>query len=185
MQKLSNQPLRTYRQILPHILFGGIAMQTCFCSVFLCGIPVSVLGMLGAAALLTAADLPFSCYHVIAVLPLLCGCLLSGYRAGKAARRNGWQNGFAAALLLTAIWYAAACFFCRRSFLPVLLILSLPCGMLGGVLGVNTKLPLPKRRHHGAVRIPRGILLGCKAAAGRRRARRNQTASGRDDAKNC
>lgn len=160
-------------------------MRALFRSVLFAGLPVSVFGMLCFAAILTAADLPGSCYHAAAALPLLCGCLLSGFRAGKAIRRNGLRCGLCAAFLLTAIWYAAACILCRRLLLPVLLLLTMPCGMLGGVFGVNTKLPLPKRRLHGAERLSCRILLSCKTAEGKRRAKRNQGKTDAGKLENC
>lgn len=154
-------------------------------SVLLCGVPVSCAGMLGTAALLTVTDAPYFCFRAGAVLPLLCGAFLAGFRAGKRIRRNGLRCGASAAFLLTLLWYAAVCIWIRRIGVPRLLLLTVPCGMLGGVLGVNTKLPLPQRHSHAASGVPRRLSLSCKAAAGKRRARRNPSKSGAEQPKNC
>ena len=147
-------------------------MRAVLFAVLFCGIPVSVLGFLAVAALLTAADMPGFVYSISAALPVLTGCLSAGYFAGKQARRGGLRCGLLAAFLLTALWYAAARILFGRCRL-LLLLLTLPCGMLGGVSGVNTKLPLPHRKLPAIRRIPLRLTFAHRIRQGVHRARRN------------
>lgn len=151
---------------------GGNRMREILCAVLLCGIPVSLLWMLAAAALLTAVDLSFVYYSAAAAIPLLCGCILAGYRAGKRLRSGGLRCGLLTALLLSALWYAAVCILSRRLHSPALFLLSLPSGMFGGVCGVNIRLPMPERRLHTARRIPLQLALSQNAATEIRRVSR-------------
>lgn len=112
------------------------------------GLPVSVLCMLGTAALLTVPDLPLRMYPVFAAVPVLCGCFSAGFSAGRRRRSHGIGTGLACALLVTALWYAASFAATRRTGAPVLLSAAVPCGICGGICGVNTALPLPHRRAH-------------------------------------
>ena len=76
------------------------------------------------------------------------GCFAAGYSAGKRRRRGGIVCGSMPALLLSAVWYAAACVLAGRLRMPWLLTVLLPAGICGGICGVNTKLPEPRRRPH-------------------------------------
>ena len=156
-------------------------MRDLIFAVLCSGLPASLLGMLGAAALLTVFDLPFPYHTAAATVPLLSGCFLAAYRAGRRQRRGGLHCGFLAAFLLTALWYAAACILSRRLYLPVILLLSLPCGMLGGVCGVNTRLPVPHRRLHAAKHLSGQLLLSHDAKSGLRRAKRKRTVQQTDE----
>ena len=114
----------------------------------LAGVPISAAGMLGTAALLTAVELPLRLYPVFAAIPLLCGCFFSGFCAGKSRRHGGVFCGAAAACCLTAMWYLFICFRQERPQLPVLLLITVPAGMIGGICGVNTVQPVPHGRSH-------------------------------------
>lgn len=114
----------------------------------LAGMPVTLLGMLTAAGMLTVFDLPLRYYPSAAAIPLLTGCFAAGYSAGKRRRRGGIVCGSMPALLLSACWYAAACLLTGRLRSPLLLTVLLPAGISGGICGVNTKLPEPHRRPH-------------------------------------
>ena len=117
------------------------------------GVPVSVLGMLAEAAVLTIPDLPQQLYPAAAAFPVLCGCFAAGYAAGRRRRANGIGTGTVTALLLTALWYAAALCLTEHAGKPVLLFAAIPSGMCGGICGVNAALPLPHGRMHGLQRI--------------------------------
>jgi putative membrane protein (TIGR04086 family) len=151
-------------------------MRAVLFAVLCSGIPASLLGMLTAAALLTAFDLPPAFHLPAAAVPLLIGCFLSGFRSGRMLRSGGLHCGFLAALLLSALWYAAACLTAHRLYPPVLLLLSLPSGMCGGVCGVNTRLPAPRRRSHTAKRLPQRLVLSYNTRTGIRRAKKHHTA---------
>lgn len=117
---------------------------------FFFGLPVSVLLMLCMAAGLTAADLPMQSYHILAVLPVMSGCFAAGYMSGRRGRRRGILCGLLSALMLCGIWLAAACLLAGRLRLPLWSAAALPCGCCGGVLGVNTRLPMPLPHSHRA-----------------------------------
>lgn len=119
----------------------------------LTGLPVSAAGFAGLTVLLTAADLPLRLYPAAACIPLLLGCLCAGFSAGRTARLHGIRCGSLAALLLSAVWYAAVCIITGTLRSPMLLCVLLPAGAAGGILGVNTRLPLTKRRSHLAARL--------------------------------
>lgn len=146
-------------------------MREIWFSVIFCGIPATVFGMLAAAALLTYIELSGVYYTAAAAIPLLGGCLLCGRVAGKRLRRGGIRCGLLSALLLTSLWYAAACLLAGRLFVPMLSILTLPCGVIGGICGVNTRLPLPHKRMHTAQQFPQRLMLSRQAASGIRRVR--------------
>ena len=117
---------------------------------FFFGLPVSVLLMLCMAAGLTAADLPMQSYHILAVLPVMSGCFAAGYMSGRRGRRRGILCGLLSALMLCGIWFAAACLLAGRLRIPLWSAAALPCGCCGGVLGVNTRLPMPLPHSHRA-----------------------------------
>lgn len=119
----------------------------------LTGLPVSAAGFAGLTVLLTASDLPLRLYPAAACIPLLAGDFCAGFSAGKKARLHGIQCGSLAALLLSVLWYAAVCITTGTLHSPLLLCIMLPTGAAGGILGVNTRLPLTKRRVHLAARI--------------------------------
>ncbi len=141
-------------------------------SCLLIGLPLSVLGTFGTAALLSRIELPFVYYPAAAAFPLLCGCFASGYAAGKHLRHDGLCCGLTAALLLTGIWYLSVSLLTEQFRIPLLIFLTLPCGMCGGACGVNTALPEPRRRSHGIrhMQITAGMLPDRMQM---RRARRN------------
>ena len=114
----------------------------------LAGIPVSAGLFCCTAALMTAADLPPGTEPAAAMLPLLAGCFVSGEAAARRLRRRGLQAGACSALLLTGIWYAAACIVLHRLLLPFALLLTVPAGMLGGMTGAALNAPRIRRRTH-------------------------------------
>ncbi|HBI84728.1 MAG TPA: TIGR04086 family membrane protein [Ruminococcus sp.] len=121
-------------------------MRVVFLSVLRIGLPVSLGGWLTAGLLLTAADLPDMMLSVLALLPLLTGCLLSGCAAARARRSAGLLTGICTALLLTALWYMAGCILRGRLCAPAPFPAAVLCGCAGGIRGVNLRAPLPKKR---------------------------------------
>lgn len=134
----------------------------------LTGLPVSAAGFAGLTVLLTAADLPLRLYPAAASIPLLAGCFCAGFSAGKAARLHGIRCGSLAALLLAALWYAAVCITAGMLRSPMLLCVLLPAGAAGGILGVNTPLPLTKRHSHLPARLQTGTALLLRHRPGHR-----------------
>ena len=125
----------------------------------LAGLPVSAACLAGLTFLLTAADLPLRLYPAAAGIPLLAGCFCAGFSAGKRQRLHGMLCGSLSTLLLAAFWYAVSCITAGALRSPALLCILLPAGAAGGVCGVNTKLPLPKRRTHLPARLRAGTTL--------------------------
>jgi putative membrane protein (TIGR04086 family) len=125
----------------------------------LSGLPVSLILTAALAALLTAFDLPLLWYPAAAALPLLAGCFCAGFTAGKAARFHGLRCGAAAAFLLCLLWYAAVCITGGGLRNPLLMLIALPCGMCGGICGVNTRQPVPRRHSHTALHLRENAVL--------------------------
>ena len=123
------------------------------------GLPVSAAGFALLAAALSRISLPLRCYPAAAALPLLAGCFCAGFSAGKRNRKNGIRCGLLASLLLAAVWYAAACVSAQQLRSPLLLCMLLPAGISGGICGVSTELPLPKRRPHPVLGTRTALLL--------------------------
>lgn len=155
------------------VQYGGMTMCKVLRDVILLGAPISLLGLLGTAALLTVLELPLQWYPAAGALPLLCGCFFAGLSAGRRLRHSGWRCGAEAAFLLTVLWYAADCALCGGLRSPMLLTAALPAGMFGGICGVNTKLPAPHRRMHRAMHLRERMVLVPKVRKARIRARKN------------
>ncbi|MCQ2408754.1 MAG: TIGR04086 family membrane protein [Oscillospiraceae bacterium] len=141
---------------------------------FFFGLPISVLLMLCMAAGLTAADLPMQSFHILAVLPVICGCFAAGYMSGRRGRRRGLFCGLLSAAMLCGIWFAAACLLTCRLHIPLWITAALPCGCCGGILGVNTRLPLPLPHSHRAAGMQQRLAV---SAASRHRPRKPQESS--------
>ncbi len=129
-----------------------------FLSVLLAGIPVSAGLFLLCAALLSAMDLPAAVLPALANFPVMLGTFLSADLTARKLRRGGLRSGAGCAILLSLIWYTVGAAQTGAGF-PWVLVLSLPCGMLGGVRGVNLPAPKPRPRLHKAASIPRSISL--------------------------
>lgn len=117
---------------------------------FFFGLPISVLLMLLFAAGLTAADMPMQIYGIIAAVPVMCGSFSAGYMSGRYGRHRGLLCGLLSSAMLCGIWFAAACLLGGRLHIPLWSAAALPCGCCGGILGVNTRLPMPVQHSHTA-----------------------------------
>ncbi len=116
--------------------------------VLLIGMPISLVGMLGMAALCTVIDVPTTLYAYLAALPLLGGCLVSARMSGRRLRHGGFQCGMQTALLLTGIWWLMVLLVRGHAGMPWVLLAMLPVGMGGGVSGVQqTPIPIRRRSH--------------------------------------
>lgn len=135
-------------------------MHTILRDTLFIGLPVSAAGMLGAAAIMQQIDLPPACYSAAAAAPLVIGCFAAGFTAGKRLRHSGLPNGLRISLLLTAFWYAAACFAGGRLYSHfAVLIPAVPAGICGSILGVNRPQPMPHRRSHSAMHLRETLRL--------------------------
>lgn len=143
-------------------------VRCCIFCVLLCGVPVSALGIFSAAVLASAVDLPAALLPVLAELPVMLGTFLAAYRAGKRERRRGMRCGLRCGILLSGGWYLLAG--SSAGFgIPVCMLVSVPCGICGGILGVSRPAPAIHRRMHTLRRIPETAALhGAHAAAVRR-----------------
>lgn len=127
---------------------GGIAVRTVLRCCLLRGIPVSAGLFLMLAAVVQRVDLPEGIFPMLAAMPAVFGSYLTGASAGRRMRRGGLRTGAASALLMTGLWYAAACVLAKKLPVPALFGVSLPAGMLGGIRGVNRPAPRRGRRLH-------------------------------------
>lgn len=120
--------------------------------ILLCGLPVGLsvsAGLfLAAAGLLTVTELPQQSFGLLALLPLICGSAAAAVCAARRLRRNGLLYGAFAGLLLTGFWYAAAWALSGHPGALTPLALTVPAGMLGGLIGVGCKAPAIRRRSH-------------------------------------
>ena len=123
-------------------------MRTMLRAVLTVGVPVSGMLFLLCAAVYTWTDLPFPLLRAAAVLPVLCGSYFAAYTAGRRLRVHAMRRGAETALLLTVLWYLAAVLRAGKLLLPYPLLLTLPCGAVGGVLGAEKAQPMPRRRLH-------------------------------------
>ena len=131
-------------------------------SCLIVGIPVSVCGMLAAALLLTKLDVSMQHYPFFAAIPLLCGCFFAGLSTGRRQRHGGLYHGLLAAFLLTVLWYLAV-FGCTHALhFPWVLFAAIPCGMCGGVIGVNLKAPAIHRPPHRMIGGRERLILRTK-----------------------
>ncbi len=121
--------------------------------ILLVGLPVSSTGFLVSALIFTYVDLPLRLLPWIAALPVLLGCYAAGRSTARRMRSHGWQNGAAAGLCLSALWYLAGWFAVGRVGFPTLLPAAVLCGMLGGVRGVSMEAPAIRRRAHGLMHL--------------------------------
>ena len=133
------------------------------------GLPVSALGLMLAATLTAAADLPARFFPIAAALPLLLGTYAAAVCAARRKRHHGWQTGTGAGLLLAGIWQLAACLLLQRLTLPLILPLAAAVGAAGGVRGVNLPQPRLRRRRHGLIARRERRMLRRTARTGRHR----------------
>ncbi|MBR6760624.1 MAG: TIGR04086 family membrane protein [Oscillospiraceae bacterium] len=117
-------------------------------AVLLIGIPISVLGMVCGALLATVMDLPAWGYGVLGTLALMAGCFYAGWFAGKRLRRHGLRWGLLCGAVVTTLWLLFAMVVTQSVGIPLLLLFTLPAGMVGGVLGVNGSAPIAGKRSH-------------------------------------
>ncbi|MBR5370766.1 MAG: TIGR04086 family membrane protein [Oscillospiraceae bacterium] len=141
-------------------------------SLILRGIPLSAAGMFAAATLFAEIDLPAAVQSALANLPVMFGAWASAFYAGKRLRRGGILCGIYTSLLLSGGWYFFAG--CHAGFgFPLCIVLALPCGIWGGITGVNRPAPAVRRRIHAAARILKSASLSTSHAAAVRRTSRN------------
>lgn len=116
--------------------------------VLLRGIPISVTGMLGAAAMLSVLDFPSQGYGILGAVPLAIGTFSAARGAGRRLRRGGIAVGIRCAVLLTGLWYLAAMVWNGHFGRPLLFLLTIPFGIFGGIYGVNQSPKSTKIRAH-------------------------------------
>ena len=114
-----------------------------------------VTGLIGAAAvalllagfsfLLTLQDLPHSAVEPLALLAGGAGCLLAGFLCAKLHGRSGLLTGAACGVMVFGIIFLTGCLTMGGALGPSVWLkglIFLFCGAIGGVLGVNTALPV-------------------------------------------
>lgn len=117
--------------------------------------PVLLCSLIGAAAvalllagfsfLLTLQDLPHSAVEPLALLAGGAGCLLAGFLCAKLHGRSGLLAGAACGVMVFGIIFLTGCLTMGGALGPSVWLkglIFLFCGAIGGVLGVNTALPV-------------------------------------------
>lgn len=112
------------------------------------GMTVSIVGMAGAAWFWLVMDCSERAAGIFGAVPLLLGAFCASLPSGRRLRRNGLAVGAVCGGLLTLLWYIAASVYCGVWRLPMLLVLTVPVGMAGGVVGVNCPPEPIRRRLH-------------------------------------
>ena len=117
--------------------------------------PVLLSSLVGAAAvalllagfsfLLTLRDLPHSAVEPLALLAGGVGCLLAGFLCARIHGRSGLLIGAACGIVVFGIILLTGCVTVGGGLGPGVWLkglIFLFCGAIGGVLGVNTSLPV-------------------------------------------
>ena len=117
--------------------------------------PVLLCSLVGAAAvalllagfsfLLTLRDLPHSAVEPLALLAGGAGCLLAGFLGARIHGRSGLLIGAACGIVVFGIILLTGCVTASGGVGPGVWLkglIFLFCGAIGGVLGVNTSLPV-------------------------------------------
>ena len=114
-----------------------------FCS--LIGTAAAALLLAGFSFLLTLQDLPHAAVEPLALLAGGFGCLLAGFLCARLYGRSGLLIGAACGVLVFGIIFLAGSMTMGGEMGPSLWLkglIFLFCGAIGGVLGVNTVLPV-------------------------------------------
>lgn len=128
------------------------AMLKGFIRPLLIGILVGILVCLGALMLLSAAattiDIPVAAVVPLATVATALGAFFSGFSSAKVSGRNGWLMGLLSSLVLYAVsMFAGTGLFDQMdgSFAFTKALIMLACGMVGGILAVNSGKQRRKR----------------------------------------
>lgn len=139
--------------------------------VLLYGVPVSAAGFFLFAWVFSVMDLPFAVLTALASFPVMLGAWCASAAAARRLRARGIRCGLLCAGMLSGGW-ALLSALCTGGGFPLCILLSLPCGLAGGVFGVNRPAPGIHRRFHAAKRMPRRLSLTAAGTAAKHRTRR-------------
>ena len=139
--------------------------------VLLYGVPVSAAGFFLSACVFSVLDLPFAVLTGLAAFPVMLGSWCTAAAAARRRRTHGIRCGLLCAGMLSGGW-ALLSALCTGGGFPLCILLSLPCGIAGGVFGVNRRSLRIRRRFHAAKRVPRRLSLNAAGTAAKHRTRR-------------
>ncbi len=117
--------------VVANILFSSIG-----------GFAVILLCILVFAFIISKIDVNDSIVTVLSCVALCVGAYVGGYFAAKKRRKNGLLMGVICALFMFFVILMISMFFIRTiaGFSPSLkLLLTIVCGAVGGIVGVNSK----------------------------------------------
>lgn len=107
----------------------------------LIGIVSCLLVLLVLAAAAASFDIPPAAVVPLAIVATAVGAFAGGFGAAKAAGRNGWLVGGITAVLLFVVSLLSGLGLFQNidgSFVLIKALVMLACGLVGGVLAVNS-----------------------------------------------
>ncbi|MGN0602132.1 MAG: TIGR04086 family membrane protein [Oscillospiraceae bacterium] len=125
---------RAFKGRLPVIADTVLSSLLGFVVIFLC--------VLFFAFIVTKIDATDKVINVLSGIALCVGAYAGGYISAKKRRKNGLLMGILCGLFMFLIILVAGSFFVKTTsgFSPsIKLILTLVCGAIGGIVGVNSK----------------------------------------------
>ncbi len=114
----------------------------------LAGILVCLAVLLLISATATTIDIPVAAVVPLATVATAVSAFFGGFASAKFSRRNGWLMGLLSSLMLFVIsMFAGTGLFDQMdgSFAFTKALIMLVCGMVGGILAVNSTSG--KKRH--------------------------------------
>ena len=128
-----NIPLRFIRALLVGLVVGALTV---------------LLALLILSAIATTYDLPSAAVVPLATICNALGAFTGGFACAKSNKRTGWLLGIVAAFALFVFSTAAGFNFFTESdgsFFMIKALIMTACGMVGGILAVNTGKRRKKR----------------------------------------
>ena len=127
-------------------------MLKCFLYPILLGIIIGIIVSLSVLLALSVAasslDIPPVAVIPLAVVSNALGAAVSAFVAAKFGKRNGWLLGSISALILFLVTTAAGFGLYHTAdgaFLAIKASIMLACGMVGGIVAVNSKKKRARR----------------------------------------
>jgi len=124
--------------------FNDIKSSRLYCSVSssLIGMVIIILCLLLFSILITKFDAPEIMVTIMSSLALCIGAYSGGYISSKRRRQNGLLMGIISGILIYCLILIVGLIFAKTAIsfgILSKLILTLICGAIGGIFGVNSR----------------------------------------------